>query len=175
MKRRRGTYYVHDRYLGDFLDFPTLHSAARFADNRFGCKPAADCVYIRNDDALVPIGSLRHSRNPLPNEHAARLISPSNVVPGSYRRKNVKGGSIGLLFAQVRGAGNGPRGGSMKLASVRFRAAHFTPAQAKEWMREHGLRPILFEAATNAGKAAWRSEGTRRKRSAAPRRSRRSA
>jgi len=103
-------------------------------------------------------------RNPLPHEHAARLISPSAVVESSYRRKNVKGGSIGLLFAKLKRGKPGKRGGVMKLASVRFRAAHFTPAQARSWMREHGLRPILFEAATASRGASWRQESVRARR-----------
>ncbi len=101
------------------------------------------------------------SYNPLPYEHAARLLSPSRVIRSTYRRKNVKGGSIGLLFAKrsVRGP--------MELASVHFRAAHFTPAQARSWMRAHKLKPIVFEAATGGKRAAWRQESVRAKRSAA--------
>ncbi len=102
---------------------------------------------------------------PLPYEHSARLISPSDVIRSTYRRKNVKGGTIGLLFAKLQGGRPGKRGGVMKLASVHFRAAHFTPAQAKHWMRDHGLRPILFEAATGSRPAAWQQESVRARRS----------
>ncbi len=104
--------------------------------------------------------------NPLPYEHAARLIDPGDVITGTYRRKNVKGGSIGLLFGKVR------RFGPMKLASVHFRAAHFTPGQARAWMKRHSLRPILFEAATEGRKAAWRQESVRGRRKSTRRRRR---
>lgn len=62
-RSRRGAYYVRDAYLGDFLDFPSVKVAARFARNRFGCEPAADCVFVEDDERLVPIGALRR-RNP---------------------------------------------------------------------------------------------------------------
>jgi hypothetical protein len=166
-RRRRNprTYHVRDQYLGEFHDYSKLKAAMRKA------RQLNEDIMVERDEMLVPLseaypsaGAIVARANPLPNEHSARLISPSQVVKGTYRRRNVKGGSIGLLFAKVRGARKGPRGGSMKLASVHFRAAHFTPAQARKWMKEHGLRPILFEAARNRGKAAWRGEAARVKR-----------
>lgn len=69
--RRRGSYYVHDRYLGSYLDFPSVKVAARFAKSRFGCEPAADCVYVENDETLVPLGALRR-RNPRRRSRRAR-------------------------------------------------------------------------------------------------------
>ncbi len=126
--------------------------------------------------ALDRIGKAEtRDRNPLPYEHAARLLSPSQVIESSYRRKNVKGGSIGLLFAKLKGGRPGKRGGVMKLASVRFRAAHFTPGQARTWMTEHGLHPILFEAATEGRRASWKQESVRARRSGRKGRSRRRA
>jgi|GEM_PF-3148948 len=176
-RRNPRDFYVHDRFLGEFLDFGNLKTAARYADKRFGCRPAGECVFIEQDETYIPVGQARPHiakripalRNPLPNEHSARLINPSDVVKGSYRRRNVKGGTIGLLFARVRGA-KGPRGGSMQLASVHFRAANFTPSQARAWMRDHDLSPILFEAATSSRKEAWKSEAPRSKRAASRRR-----
>jgi hypothetical protein len=177
-RRRRNprTYHVRDQYLGEFHDYSRLKAAMRKA------RQLDQDILVEKDEILVPLSkaypraaALVAKANPLPNEHSARLISPSQVVKGTYRRRNVKGGSIGLLFAKVRGARKGPRGGSMKLASVHFRAAHFTPAQARKWMKEHGLRPILFEAARNRGKAAWRGEAARVKRGRRARGRRRAA
>lgn len=159
---KRGAFYVHDQYLGDFLDFSSVKTAARYAKSRFGCEPASDCVYVEHEEALVPIGSLRGSKvrsNPYPHEHAARLIDPRKMIKTSFRRKNVKNGTIGLIM------GKRTRTGPMTLQAVRFRAAHFTPAQARAWLKKHKLSPILFEPATKGRKAAWKAEGTRRKRS----------
>jgi hypothetical protein len=158
---KRGAYFVHDPYMGEFLEFGSVRSAARYAKNRFGCDPAADCVFVEDDEALVPIGSLRKRSNPYPHEHSARLIDPQRMIKTSFRRKNVKGGSIGLIMAKRTSRG------PMTLQSVRFRAAHFSPTEAKSWLRKHQLSPILFEPATKSRKAAWKAEGVRRKRSTA--------
>lgn len=165
---KRGSYFVHDPYLGQFLDFGSVKTAARFARNRFGCEPAGDCVFVEQDEALIPLGTLKGAAktrsNPYPYEHAARLIDPRKMVKTSFRRKNVKNGTIGLIM------GKRVRTGPMTLQAVRFRAAHFSPAEAKAWLKKHKLKPILFEPATKSRKSAWKAEGARRKRSGRGRR-----
>ena len=109
--------------------------------------------------------------NPYPNEHSARLHEPTTMLPSSFRRKNVKGGTIGLIMGK-------PIFGRkvMTLQAVRFRAAHWSPTEARMWLRSHHLKPIGFEAATNSRAKAWAAEGVHRKRSKTTRhRSRRTA
>jgi len=103
--------------------------------------------------------------NPYPYEHAARIIDPKRMKKTSFRRKNVKGGSIGLIMGK-------PLTGRqvMTLQAVRFRSAHFSPSEAKAWLQRHNIKPIMFEPATSSRKASWAGESARLKRSRATRR-----
>ncbi len=143
-------------------DYEAEHNVSFTADEKayimVNAKPGSHMEVRGNPRRLR---TRRNCCNPLPYEHSARLIDPDDVIRSTYRRKNVKGGTIGLLFAKLS------HSGPMKLASVHFRAAHFTPSQARSWMRDHRLKPILFEAATAGRKAAWGQESVRAKRSAA--------
>lgn len=109
--------------------------------------------------------------NPYPYEHSARLVDPRRFRKTSFRRKNVKGGTIGLIMGK-------PTFGRqvMTLQAVRFRAAHFSPTEAKAWLRKHDLHPIMFEPATKSRAKSWAAESVRKKRTKARRRtSRRTA
>lgn len=85
-------------------------------------------------------------QKPYPNFHAARLRSPgdfANIVV-----LDTLPNGIMLYGGRLK---TDPRGAS-KIQSIRFPKDKFTPAQAKEWLREHNHRAILFEEATGEKK-----------------------
>mgnify|MGYP000862637626 CR=1 FL=1 len=82
------------------------------------------------------------SERPYPNEHAARLRDPGQY--DSLRRINDDlGEGIDAIY--------GIKEGQSELQGIRFDAAQFTAAAAREWLQENGYEPIEFEEAT--GKA----------------------
>jgi len=87
---------------------------------------------------------------PYPNEHSARINSPGKY--DHIRRKNDEFGSgIDVIF--------GIKGGKSEVQAIRFDKNKFTPAKAKEWLREHDYKWIEFEAATE-GEARVKDELT---------------
>ena len=73
---------------------------------------------------------------PYPHEHAARIKDPKNY--DHFARENDKGGKgIDFIFGRK---GNGP----MELQAIRFDADAFTVEQAKEWLKKHNIKYILF-------------------------------
>jgi hypothetical protein len=86
---------------------------------------------------------------PYPNEHSARMKDPSRYV--RFRRENDKFGSgIHAIWGVTSE-------GTAELQAIRFDADKFTVAQAREWLQEHGHKPILFEPAS--GKAEGAADG----------------
>ena len=82
-------------------------------------------------------------QRPYPNEHAARLLDPSQF--DSFRRKNND-------FTQGIDSIYGIKGDDpVRLQALRFDAQRFTVSEAKKWLSDHDYTPISFEAAT--GKA----------------------
>ena len=80
---------------------------------------------------------------PYPNEHAARLQPPEQF--DRFRRQvDAFADGIDAIYASTKG-------GTSVLQSVRFKAARYTAAEAREWLAAHDYRPILFEPATGAG------------------------
>ena len=78
---------------------------------------------------------------PYKNEHAARLTDPEKYK--RFRRQNNKfGEGIDAIFG-IRKDNN-----KVELQAIRFKADKFTVAQAKKWLKDHGYKPIRFEAAT---------------------------
>ena len=76
---------------------------------------------------------------PYPNEHTARITSPSAYV--RFRRKNIAPG-VDVIFG-IR------KDGKTEIQTYRFDAKRFTVAQAKAWLAEHNVKYILFEPAEN--------------------------
>ena len=98
----RGEFYVHDQYLGGFLDFGSVKSAARFAKNRFGCEPAGDCVYVERDEALIPIGSLRSRKNPYTSQRPTGWAKMTRKERKAWNRKHWTSSPSGVSKKRVR-------------------------------------------------------------------------
>jgi hypothetical protein len=87
---------------------------------------------------------------PYPNEHSARINSPSKY--DSFARKNDVGGAgIDFIF--------GIKEGKSEIQAIRFDASKFSPAEARAWLKAHGHKPIEFAAATKAQKDIVTIEG----------------
>lgn len=82
---------------------------------------------------------------PFPNEHAARLVDPEKF--GKLRRENDKFGKGIHAIWGVK------EDGTVELQAVRFDKERFTVAEAKAWLKEQGMKAILFEPAAGAGKS----------------------
>jgi HK97 family phage major capsid protein/HK97 family phage prohead protease len=76
---------------------------------------------------------------PYPNEHAARMTDPDQY--DELRRENDAGGD-GIDFIY------GIKEGASEIQAVRFDAQQFTPDEARTWLSEHEMDPIMFEEAT---------------------------
>jgi hypothetical protein len=113
------------------------------------------------------VGLLREEgylSNPYPNEHAARIHDPRYFQPTTFRRKNVKNGTIGLILGKPWGQR------TMVLQAVRFRAAAFTVAQARAWLKKYRLKATLEPATVRSRAALFRAEALRRRRATPKRR-----
>ena len=77
---------------------------------------------------------------PYKGEHAARLKDPKGYE--TFRRENDKFG------AGVHAIWGITEDGKAELQSIRFDAKKFNVTEAKEWLEEHGHKPILFEPAS---------------------------
>ena len=79
-------------------------------------------------------------QRPYPNEHAARLLDPTQF--DRFRRKNND-------FAQGIDSIYGIKGDDpVRLRALRFDATRFTVSEAKKWLSDHDYTPISFEPAT---------------------------
>jgi HK97 family phage major capsid protein len=79
---------------------------------------------------------------PYPNEHAARLVDPDRFE--RFRRENGAGGAgIDFIYGLITDQ-------RTELQAIRFDAARFTVAEARNWLAEHEYEPILFEPATDS-------------------------
>lgn len=76
-----------------------------------------------------------------PNEHAARIRSPRGKIMCSANRF---GHGCHGMFCRT--------GGVTQLQSIRFDKDLHSPADARQWLRENGFRPLLFENSVNPGK-----------------------
>ena len=83
---------------------------------------------------------LGHGGRPYPNEHAARLIDPDRF--DEFRRETDAGGP-GIDFIYGIKAGE-----PIQIQAVRFDAARYSPNEARDWLTQHDMKPILFEEAT---------------------------
>lgn len=82
---------------------------------------------------------------PFPNEHAARVVSPGKFQQDSFRRKKIDDG-VSIIIGRLIGKT------TTTTQSYRFDKDKFTAAEAKTWLKEHKVKPILFEPATEPQK-----------------------
>lgn len=75
---------------------------------------------------------------PYAHEHAARLRDPAEF--DEFRRTNNAGGE-GVHFIY------GLKDGKADLQAVRFSVAEFTADEARKWLSDHDMKPLLFEEA----------------------------
>ena len=80
---------------------------------------------------------------PYPNEHAARIKDPSLFQKDSFRRKNIAPG-INIIIGKLKGQD------TTTTQAYRFNKNKFTAEQARKWLDEHNIKPILFEKAVKA-------------------------
>lgn len=78
--------------------------------------------------------------NPYPNEHAARMANPDQFKKNSFRRKSIAAG-ISIIM------GKKTNGDTMDVQAYRFDASKFTADQARKWLTDHHLMPMMFESA----------------------------
>ncbi|MBI3991448.1 MAG: hypothetical protein HY350_04780 [Candidatus Omnitrophica bacterium] len=90
---------------------------------------------------------------PLPNEHSARLRDPSEFDSDTFRR--TEGGTIfgkikcpetiGIIWGKLKGKSK-PSDFPVPQA-LRFPTKNWTADEAKDWLKEHGIKYIRFEPA----------------------------
>ena len=76
---------------------------------------------------------------PYPNEHAARMTDPAQY--DELRRENDAGGD-GIDFIY------GIKEDASEIQAVRFDASQYSPTEARQWLTDNEMDPILFEEAT---------------------------
>lgn len=77
---------------------------------------------------------------PYPSEHAARVISPDKFEKDSFRRTNIAKG-IDIIIGHLKGET------TMTTQAYRFNKEQFTEQEAKDWLKKHDIKYILFEPA----------------------------
>ena len=77
---------------------------------------------------------------PYPNEHAARLMDPDQF--DDFRRET---DGLGAAIDVTWGIKTGE---AAQMQSLRFDAARYSEAEARQWLDEHDMEPLEFEAAT---------------------------
>ncbi len=78
---------------------------------------------------------------PYPNEHAARVKSPTLFIPDSFRRKIIAPG-VDIVMGKLKGGD-----GSMVAESYRFNKEKFTAGDARKWLKDNKIAYLSFEAA----------------------------
>lgn len=87
---------------------------------------------------------------PLPSSHAARLHDPSGY--DSFKTYHPEGFPEGVdAILGLKGEGDAA---TSEMQSIHFDASKFTPDEAKAWLKEHEMEPILFEEASGQEKSA---------------------
>lgn len=77
---------------------------------------------------------------PYPNEHAARVKSPTLFDQDSFRRKNIAPG-VDIIIGKLKGKS------TTTTQAYRFDKTKFTPDQARKWLKDNKVLYISFEAA----------------------------
>jgi len=82
---------------------------------------------------------------PLINFHAARVRDPNDFIKDTYVTIVLKGvEGIELVNAKLKKDG---KGGPLTAQSYRFDKDKFTEKQAKDWLKKHKTKTVLFEPA----------------------------
>jgi len=84
---------------------------------------------------------------PYANEHAARLRDPDDFANIVQLWRNDEG--VRALGGRLK---SDPEGSTVEQA-IRFDAGKWTVSEAKQWLKDHDYKPILFEPATEADAA----------------------
>ena len=79
---------------------------------------------------------------PYSGEHTARITEPMPSASAIYARKNI-GMGIDIIMQKDK---NNP-GASMKVQAYRFSKNVFTADEAKNWLKQHNIKYMLFEPA----------------------------
>lgn len=81
---------------------------------------------------------------PYPNEHAARVLSPSSCAggEGSYGRQSL-GGGVSRIACRLK---SNPQ--KWATQAYRFAKGSFTLAEARAWLKDHKVSYMSFEAAS---------------------------
>jgi hypothetical protein len=96
---------------------------------------------------------------PYPNEHAARVVSPDEFEPDSFRRKVIAPG-VSIVVGKLKDGD-----GKMVTQAYRFDKDKYTPAEAKKWLKDNDISTIGFEAASDVKEASLGGELSQDERS----------
>jgi hypothetical protein len=77
---------------------------------------------------------------PYPNEHAARILSPSSCTE-QYGRQQISPG-ISHIRCVLKGTGK------WGLQAIRFSKSKFSAEEARKWLKDHDIKYMSFEAAS---------------------------
>ena len=114
----------------------------------------------RNDAVEYGLGAMDQKTNeeakynPYPNEHSARIIVPGRFEQDSFERKNITTG-VDIIIGRLKGET------TTTTQAYRFKIKNFTVSEAKKWLKDHDIKYILFEPATekeNKGEAMTKEE-----------------
>lgn len=120
-----------ESYSGRVFDMRPDH-VALLPNSTGACSVADGCGLFNQEERWIS--------NPYPNEHAARIADPDEFEPESFRRKSIAPG-ITLIVARRKGKS------SLEGQAYRFDKNRFTEAEAKKWLKEHGVEYKVFEKA----------------------------
>jgi hypothetical protein len=104
----------------------------------------------RNDAVEYGLGAMEQKTNiavynPYPNEHSARIKNPDSFEKDSFRRKKIETG-ISIIIGRLKGET------TTTTQAYRFSIKNFTATEAKKWLKDHDIKYISFEPATEGEK-----------------------
>ena len=114
-------------------------SPGRVAWAAWGGDPGQSWANAKADRIKALQDRKMEEARPYPNEHAARMTDPDQY--DELRRENNAGGE-GVDFIY------GIKEGESEIQAVRFDAQRFTPDEARQWLTDNEMDPIMFEEAT---------------------------
>jgi HK97 family phage major capsid protein/HK97 family phage prohead protease len=114
-------------------------SPGRVAWAAWGGDPGQSWANAKADRIKALQDRKMEEARPYPNEHAARMTDPDQY--DELRRENNAGGE-GVDFIY------GIKEGDSEIQAVRFDAQQFTPDEARQWLADNEMDPIMFEEAT---------------------------
>jgi HK97 family phage major capsid protein/HK97 family phage prohead protease len=116
-------------------------SPGRVAWAAWGGDPGQSWANAKADRIKALQDRKMEEARPYPNEHAARMTDPDQY--DELRRENNAGGEgVDFIYGIKE-----PEGDS-EIQAVRFDAQQFTPDEARQWLADNEMDPIMFEEAT---------------------------